>query len=483
VSARDFDEPNAFINGTGFVSPTLADAKGDLIVATADDTLARLAVGTNGHVVTADSGETGGMKWAQPGATPTQNAQTGTTYTAVLLDAGKTVTLSNASAVTLTIPAQASVSWADNTQLNFLNIGAGTVTITAAADVTINGTPLTLATSKGGSLVRTASNTWTFTPTGGGGSANGLFNKSDAGSVAFTKTGVGTVSVKAGTSVEVLGSLITFATDTAVTMPSLTAGTDYYIYVTTAGVISAVAATGTWPTPVASPPASSRLIGGFHYSPGGNAAARAGGNTTAQVNEFSLWDLKWKPAALDPRGMTLVNTHFWSDIYLLNTSHATVGTSSNDQTIYDTNTWWNSVEVLGLYGKRPPRYREFADLAFGTTEAVSRGNDPVTTGIATTNAGSSQADQVFTSKFGVIQSSGCLFVWGDEFGGGTGTAAYTANTGGRGSTYLLENAALFGGAWYEAATSGSRSSAWLHSPTLTSNGVGARGVCDHLTLV
>ena len=100
---------------------------------------------------------------------PTQNAQTGTTYTAVLLDAGKTVTLSNASAVTLTIPAQASVSWADNTQLNFLNLGAGTVTITPAADVTINGEPLTLETSKGGSLVRTASNTWTFTPTGGGG--------------------------------------------------------------------------------------------------------------------------------------------------------------------------------------------------------------------------------------------------------------------------------------------------------------------------
>jgi len=100
---------------------------------------------------------------------PTQNAITTTTYTAVLLDAGKTVTLSNASAVTLTIPAQASVSWADNTQLNFLNLGAGTVTITPAASVTINGTPLTLATSKGGSLVRTASNTWTFTPTGGGG--------------------------------------------------------------------------------------------------------------------------------------------------------------------------------------------------------------------------------------------------------------------------------------------------------------------------
>jgi len=99
---------------------------------------------------------------------PTQNAITTVTYTAVLLDAGKTVTLSNASAVTLTIPAQATVAWAANTQLNILNIGAGTVTITPAAGVTINGTPLTLATSKGGSLVRTASNVWTFIPFSGG---------------------------------------------------------------------------------------------------------------------------------------------------------------------------------------------------------------------------------------------------------------------------------------------------------------------------
>ena len=311
--------------------------------------------------------------------------------------------------------------------------------------------------------------------------AFGLFAKANADSVVFTKTGAGTVSVKAGTYFDVAGTLITFATATAVTMPSLTAGTDYYIYVTTAGAISAVAATGTWPTPVASPPASSRNIGGFHYAAGGNAAARAGGNTTAQVNEFSLWDLKWKPASLDPRGMTLINNHFWSDIYLLNTAHATVGTSSNDQTIYDTNTWWDSVEVLGLYGKRPPRYREFADLAFGTTEAVSRGNDPVTTGIATTNSGSSQADQVFTSKFGVIQSSGCLYVWGDEFGGGSAGASWTANTGGRGSTYQLENAARFGGNWLGSANAGSRTSAWSYSPTVSVNNLGARGVCSHVT--
>jgi len=119
---------------------------------------------------------------------PTQNAQTGTTYTAVLLDAGKTVTLSNASAVTLTIPAQASVSWADNTQLNFLNIGAGTVTITAAAGVTINGEPLTLETSKGGSLVRTASNTWTFIPFSAGGVDNANFTNTATGT--YTDGGI-----------------------------------------------------------------------------------------------------------------------------------------------------------------------------------------------------------------------------------------------------------------------------------------------------
>lgn len=42
---------------------TAVDAKGDLIVGTGADTFARLAVGTNGHTLVADSAQSTGLKW------------------------------------------------------------------------------------------------------------------------------------------------------------------------------------------------------------------------------------------------------------------------------------------------------------------------------------------------------------------------------------------------------------------------------------
>jgi hypothetical protein len=49
---------------TNAIQNTIVDAKGDLIAATAADTPARLAVGTNGQVLTADSTAATGLKWA-----------------------------------------------------------------------------------------------------------------------------------------------------------------------------------------------------------------------------------------------------------------------------------------------------------------------------------------------------------------------------------------------------------------------------------
>jgi hypothetical protein len=48
------------------INPTIVDAKGDIIAATAADTVSRLAVGANGTFLTADSVEATGLKWATP---------------------------------------------------------------------------------------------------------------------------------------------------------------------------------------------------------------------------------------------------------------------------------------------------------------------------------------------------------------------------------------------------------------------------------
>jgi hypothetical protein len=66
------------------------------------------------------------------------NAQTGTTYTTVLADDGKLVTCDNASPIALTIPPDSSVAFGIGTQINIMQLGAGVVTITAGAGVTLN---------------------------------------------------------------------------------------------------------------------------------------------------------------------------------------------------------------------------------------------------------------------------------------------------------------------------------------------------------
>ncbi len=327
--------------------------------------------------------------------------------------------------------------------------------------------------------------------------SGGAFFKADSGSVAFTKLSNTTAQLKAGTWVDVGGSMLFFSAATSITMPALTAGTDYAIYACTD---STVRADASFTAPTGYTTANSRKIGGFHYSPGGHSGSPGGGNSTAQINEYSFWDLKFRPACADPRGMTLVAGSFWSDIYLLGVDHQINGSSKfavtiadgssppkipakfggNGSTAYTTLNWWEAAEVGQSFGKRLPAYDEFAALAYGTTENSSIGSDP----------GSTSWAAAYVSKWGVNQATGVLWTWGAEFSyrqdGGATPWNWRNNTGNRGQLYLYSDVALvasiFGGYWVYAAYSGSRASDWSYCPWNSAGYIGARLVCDHLSL-
>ena len=58
----------ATVNGKNIITAGTVDAKGDLLVGSADDAVARLGIGSNGQVLTANSGATYGVEWSAPAA-------------------------------------------------------------------------------------------------------------------------------------------------------------------------------------------------------------------------------------------------------------------------------------------------------------------------------------------------------------------------------------------------------------------------------
>ena len=171
------------------IQPTQLTAKGALITATAASTASTLSVGSNGQVLTADSTEAKGIKWATPTALPSQtgnsgkylstdgsttswaaavatlnvtfNAQTGTTYTLVTADANnKIVTLSNAATVTVTVP---NGVFTVGQQINLQRLGAGAVNIASDGTTVITGTGTGLrAQYSAATLVCTSANNFTL---------------------------------------------------------------------------------------------------------------------------------------------------------------------------------------------------------------------------------------------------------------------------------------------------------------------------------
>ncbi len=307
----------------------------------------------------------------------------------------------------------------------------------------------------------------------------------------------GVLTLKAGTKCLVNDRLISFPSGTTVQLPSLTAGTDYAIYATVNGTIVADANSS---APTGYTAGTALKIGGFHYAPGGNASAQAGGDANPAINPYSIWDLKWRPSCLDPRGMTLVSGGFWADIYHLNTTPDILGTSKYGAAIatgaalpkvaaafggdgvasYPDMSWWTASELLAAFGKRLPTQQEFAALAYGVTEASSVGPQTLTSGL----------DAPRTSRWGVMQATGNIWVWGQDAVMNPNSAdagEWNNDTDGRGQSYIYGagnlHRSLFGSYWSDGVNAGSRASAWNDAPSASGVSIGARGLCDHLVLV
>lgn len=98
----------------------------------------------------------------------TLNTQTDD-YTLVIGDAVKKIIMNKASAVTLTIPANASVAFATGTRIPVRNIGAGLLTIAITSDTITNSAQVYISPTGGTcTLVKTAATAWYIEVSPGG---------------------------------------------------------------------------------------------------------------------------------------------------------------------------------------------------------------------------------------------------------------------------------------------------------------------------
>ena len=144
-------------SGTGAITALTAGTNGQVVVGStgAEPTFASVSAGT-GMTVTGGAGTLSLSSTAT-----TLNNQTGTTYTLVLTDAGKMVTLNNGAAITLTIPLNASVAFAIGTMIMFQQLGAGQVTFSSSATMqSYNNAYKLTGQYSACSILKTASDTW-----------------------------------------------------------------------------------------------------------------------------------------------------------------------------------------------------------------------------------------------------------------------------------------------------------------------------------
>ena len=295
-------------------------------------------------------------------------------------------------------------------------------------------------------------------------SAAPLLTKTDPDSPALKITDAGGIAIKAGTAF----NGITFDNDTDVEYgTTFTPGKDYIVLVQPGSGAEIHSVDGN--------PDGPDVLGGFHFAPGGNAKVRSGGSDVPEINACSIWDRNFRPACSNPCGMALVDAPnikpFWCDIYLLGAHHDAVGTSrfgvmiaDGDDLPVDPSTsgkrfkrfdYAAAIAVMASHGKALLSFEEFAAAAYGVTEKTATKGDPEKTGL----------DAPRTSKFGIMQATGNMWVWGHD------------------GDPDEPRASIFGGGWFNGDDAGSRCAGvaccW---PVHSSGRIGARGRSDHLQL-
>ena len=162
------------IGSASAINPTIVDAKGDIIAATAADTVARLAVGANGTVLTAASGQATGLEWAAlPSSNPitadaavaTSQTTSSNTYTD-LATVGPQVTLTTGTKVLVIISAKFNDSPNNGSFMSYAVSGATTIaaqdSTALSSEFTTDSMVLNLRMSRASVITVTAgSNTFT----------------------------------------------------------------------------------------------------------------------------------------------------------------------------------------------------------------------------------------------------------------------------------------------------------------------------------
>jgi hypothetical protein len=140
TSNTDMDFTWVALDDANAIQNTIVDAKGDLIAATAADTPARLAVGTNGQVLTADSTASTGLKWSTPIAATfnvgrnyvaTTQSTTSTSYVDLATVQSVTVTTGTKALVMISALLQNGASGNPQPSMSFSISGATTRGVTA----------------------------------------------------------------------------------------------------------------------------------------------------------------------------------------------------------------------------------------------------------------------------------------------------------------------------------------------------------------